>query len=380
MTVSDSIKSLYVKCKDTSRSFYVKRKTEKIWKNLRAQGLNKPQGKRSNYGYLLPLKHSVNHDLISAYALISGKTDAQFIPEDIYYSKVEPALNNRLYALAYADKNLYERYLGQYSCLFPEVSFRYMGGVAFDRDYHRLTLRECDDILLERDGEYIAKPSVETSGGGRVYLLKVRDGVAGIDGQDIKRGIVQHLREKLGVNYIVQHRVGQLGWFEDFNQSSLNTIRLMTYRSVANELVYPVSAVLRFGRPNSIVDNQASGGLTCGIDEKGILGGFAVDKYGRLYKDLPWIAIKSGSEVPGFRAMCSYAVEIAPMFPYHRLIGFDFCMDTNGDVKLIEINLKNLEINFLQMNNGSLFGAHTREIIDYCTHAEKSHMIGFYAE
>ena len=379
MTVSNSIKFLYVKGKDISRSFFVKRKTEKIWKNLKAQGLSKPERKLSDYSYLLPLKHSVNLDLISAYALISGKTDACFIPEDIYYSKVEPALNNRLYALAYADKNLYERYLRQFSLLFPEVLFRYMGGVASDGDYQSLSLGECRAKLLSRDGDYIAKPSIETSGGGRVYLLRVRDGVANIDGQDINMCIVHHLCEKLGENYIVQHRIRQLGWFEDFNKSSLNTIRLMTYRSVIDNAVHPISAVVRFGRPNSIVDNQASGGLTCGIDDKGMLGAFAVDKYGRLTVDLPWIATKRGTEVPGFHSMCNYAKEIAPMFPYHRLIGFDFCMDSSGDVKLIEINLKNLEINFLQMNNGALFGAYTEEIIDYCARKKRSHMIGFYA-
>jgi hypothetical protein len=60
------------------------------------------------------------------------------------------------------------------------------------------------------------------------------------------------------------------------------------------------------------------------------------------------------------------------------LLGFDFCVTENNEIKLLEINCKNIEINFLQMNNGPLFGEYSKEIIDYCLHTKKNVVIDFH--
>lgn len=376
MTVSDLIKKTIVRSIEIRRSLYVKQKTRRICKNIDPEGLKKTI-LSLDIDWLKALGHPINKELIAAYALISGVPPDEFVPEDVYYSKIEPVLNNRLYALAYADKNFYERYLVDYQGIFPEVVFRRIGGMYLNKDYSRLEANQCAQILLSRDGQYIAKPSTETSGGDKVLLIEIDRGVARIDGQAYSSDLVKLLGQKLGANFIVQHRVEQHQWFADINVSSLNTIRLMTYRSVSDESVKPISAVLRFGQPNSLVDNQASGGMTCGISGSGELNSFVVSKFGRK-ETRDWLKQKSGTAVPGFSQMCEYAKQIAPHYHYHRLLGFDFCVDNNNNVKLIEINLKNLEINFLQMNNGPLFGAHSREVIDYCAVNKKSYMMGYY--
>jgi hypothetical protein len=52
-------------------------------------------------------------------------------------------------------------------------------------------------------------------------------------------------------------------------------------------------------------------------------------------------------------------------------------VDITNQVKLIEINNNNNEINFYQMNRGPLFGKYTQEIINYCQKSRKSFCIDF---
>ena len=73
-----------------------------------------------------------------------------------------------------------------------------------------------------------------------------------------------------------------------------------------------------------------------------------------------------------FDEIVSHGLEIAKKFHYHRLLGFDFCVDEMGEVKLIEINNRNNEINFFQMNNGPLFREYTNEIIEFCSKNKKT--------
>ncbi len=95
---------------------------------------------------------------------------------------------------------------------------------------------------------------------------------------------------------------------------------------------------------------------------------------------LHWInlAAKSNDSLPGIDEMKNYARNLASKYYYHRLLGFDFCVDNSNRVRLLEINCKNIEINFLQMNNGPLFGDFTDEIIDFCGSNKKSVVLDFY--
>ena len=69
--------------------------------------------------------------------------------------------------------------------------------------------------------------------------------------------------------------------------------------------------------------------------------------------------------MPMFKKMVEIAQDIASQYPYHRLLGFDFTVNDKEEVKLLEINCKNIEINFLQMNTGPLLGDFTEEILQY---------------
>jgi hypothetical protein len=178
----------------------------------------------------------------------------------------------------------------------------------------------------------------------------------------------EFLDKNYGSNYIIQEYVNQHSYFQQFNRTSLNTIRVFTYRSVKTEEIIVLHSVQRIGWKNSIVDNQASGGISCGIDNNGKLNTYAIDKFGRIYQESgSGFVFSEAEDVMRIDEIKELAKKIASKNYYARLLGLDLCVDSDNNIKLIEINNKYLEINFLQMNNGPLFGEYTDEVIEYCS-------------
>lgn len=313
------------------------------------------------------------------FSSINNIYSADYVPENIYYNKIEPVLNNKAYALAYSDKNFYERYLNNYKHIFPKAFLRGINGVLFDHEFNKIISKEEAFHFLDSRDDFILKPATETSGGANVVLIGEKNNAICINNKPLtKSELFSQLMNRYNGSFVIQERVSQHEWFKDFNHTSLNTVRIFTYRSVSDEKVHALHAVVRFGKEGSLVDNQASGGLSCGVNSIGLLNSFAVDKYGKKYDNLPCILSKANNGVVEISKMKRFACEIASYYHYQRLLGFDFCCDKTGEIYLLEINCKNLETNFLQMNNGPLFGVFTEEIIDFCRKNRKSLVFDFY--
>lgn len=314
---------------------------------------------------------------IRAYYSVTNIESSFFVPENIYYNKIEPALNNKAFTLAYADKNFYEKFLLDYKNYFPETILRGINGTVYDSYYNPANENIINSTIAE-SALYIIKPASETSGGANVALMTKSNNRFFVNKKDHSFiDFLYILNVTYSGNFVIQKKIEQHRWFRDFNETSINTIRLFTYRSVENEKVIPLHAIIRFGKPGSIVDNQAAGGLTCGIGSNGNLNNFVSNKYGVRFEDLPFLETKANTKVPFLDEIKEVAIKIASNYNYHRLLGFDFCVDNNNNIKLLEINCKNIEINFLQINNGPLFGDYTEEIIQYCKNAKKSVVLDF---
>lgn len=309
------------------------------------------------------IKFKPSTKYLEIYSSVSGKISIDYIPENLYYAIVEPSLNNRIYAAAYSDKNFYERFLPDYADIFPKTVLRGINSVHYNESYKTIQLNKSELIrILDPKKDYIIKPAVETSGGNNFHLFEAPKDTNNLN------SFYEYVFKKIlsfNYNFVFQERIIPSKWFGYFNSTSLNTIRLFTYRSVRTNDSIVSNSVLRFGKPGSLVDNQAAGGLTCGISDDGVLGLFAIDKMGQKYFDLKPIIEHGGKIIPKYQQMKDLVRNIAVHFPYHRLLGFDVTVDEFDKIKVLEINCKNIEINFLQMNNGPLFAEYNREIIEY---------------
>ena len=311
---------------------------------------------------------------------ISGISSSYYVPENIYYEFIEPTLNNRLFSYAYNDKNFSERLLPEFKNLFPDVILRSIAGSNFDQDYNYLTNTDTLKLLLDLPvGSFlILKPSIDTGGGNKVTLVERTKHGYYLNGLSFSADeFLAYIRRLYDKNFILQTRITQLSFFGKFNASSLNTIRLFTYRSVANEEVIPLHAYLRFGQKGSLVDSSSQGGLTIGILPDGSFNNFALGRYGEKYFDLDCIQNYKGKKVPHFHEIRILAKKIAPYYFYHRFLGFDFTVDVDNSIRLLEVNNKNIGIINQQMNTGSLFGEYTDEVIDYSLKNEKTFLYHF---
>lgn len=206
---------------------------------------------------------------LKIHSSISGIQSDNIVPENLYLGKIEPVLNNRAFSITYADKNFYERYLHECRSVFPKTYLRGINGNVYDSNYKLIKdislVRDC----LKNEVQYILKPSTETSGGRNVFLIRILGNkfIQNKNSFDLNQ-FVQYLEIQFKNNFVLQEKIVQNQFYADFNQSSLNTVRIFTYRSVKDDRIIPLHSVLRFGKADSLVDNQASGDFRSGSTVK----------------------------------------------------------------------------------------------------------------
>ena len=357
------------------------KKIKKIYQNIHSVHL--PDLTINNYRILWSkFKKKPSIKFLEAMVSISGIESSLYVPENIHYGIIEPVLNNKLYALTYNDKNFFERFLFDYKTLFPHTILRGINGKLFDTNFNKLSTNDTISVLdkLNENDELIIKPASETGGGSNVRLIvKTSKCFAISDCMLSCRELIGFIETSYHNNFVLQYKLIECPFFIEFNKDSLNTVRMYCYRSVLNEEIHPLHAYIRFGRPGSLVDSSSQGGRTCGINLNGMLNDFALGKYGEKYIDLPVLKKNKGNLVPRFDDMKNLAKSIAKHYYYHRLLGFDFCVDRDNNIRLMEVNTMNIGIINQQMNTGPLFGKFTEEIVEFCVAKKKSIVLDFYA-
>lgn len=144
--------------------------------------------------------------------------------------------------------------------------------------------------------------------------------------------------KKTGGDWIVEEKVNQSAEMAQWNESSVNTVRLPAVLNNGQWTV--IGPAFRTGRKGAVVDNASAGGLFACIDPTtGILctDGFD-DKHGLYYDKHPDCGIVfKGWQVPHWNELLKLAEKIHRTVPHHKYIGWDFALTDKGWV-LIEGN------------------------------------------
>jgi hypothetical protein len=299
---------------------------------------------------------------------ITGVDDTAYISEPDYYHKVELILNNKIFNYAYCDKNNYHKLID--NSILPKVYVRNIEGAYYNSDYKAINdSAEILNMIPEHADRVIVKTAVGSCGGKSIQLFrKDKDVWSNSSGEKLT---VAYLETNYKKNFLIQEYIRQHPFYSKFNESSVNTIRLFTYRSVINNEIIVLRAMLRIGKKGSSVDNIFSGGICCNIDQDGKLGEYAIGaKHLKIY-EFNDLVFKNVGKLYNIEEVKNTAKAIAGSFLYHRLIGFDFCVDENSKVILIEANLYDIGISH-QMLSGPLFREYTDEIIEYCARNKKT--------
>lgn len=290
------------------------------------------------------------------FSRLNGIESDRYLSMDVYYFYVIPALNRHDFKDAYLDKNIY-------SMLFPDVKqpvtvVKNMHGL-FYVNGEEATLEQAVKAVCQSDKELIVKPTVETCNGEGV------EQICGLDADGVKA-----LFQNYGFNFIVQEKVRQHPDLQQVNPTSLNSMRLYTYRRLDGTyaFLYPF-AHMRFGGKGAIKDNVSQGGGTCLINADG-----TVDDRVYRFKNMVVSSLKreTGVEnliIPNYQGVIDTLLKMHRRLPYFDFVGWDVTVLPDGDPLLIEFNLVP-SVEGPQMMAGPMFGDYLDEVIDRARQVE----------
>ncbi len=309
-----------------------------------------------------PLSEHIPAVYIRMYPHYSGVMSADYVPDSLFYTHIEPMLNNLEYSRSFADKNMYARLIEK--SVLSLGGLRKIHGTYLDHDYNSVSDVEAFiSGLADRFDRMMLKPSIESQGGRSVVMLESRDGAFFSGNEKVTREwLDKHYKD----NFLFQELVEQHPSYAAFNPTSVNTLRITTYRSVIDESVHVLHGLLRVGTKGDVVDNVTSGGKACGVSSEGALNGKVIDYKGRSYPKLGSVLLEPGKKLFKYQEVVDVAKKLAAQQVYSRFLGFDFSVDKDERVVLIEINNFDVGINTLQFCNGPLFGPFTDEVLAYC--------------
>ncbi len=277
--------------------------------------------------------------------------DPRYIPNTLYYTRIDQHFNSRKLGYGFNDKNYY-------SLLFADVKqphtlVRKIGGLLFDVEYRLIKIDKAIEIL-QSVNEVIVKPTQE-SGSGR--------GIAFYDTVTEIEGLKAFLCNNNEKDYIVQAVVKQHEYLASIYPKAINTIRVTTL--LLEDGVHVLSSVLRMGIGESRVDNASNGGISVGIDENGMLKKYGHILYqGNVVDKHPDGFVFQGFKVPEYGNIVRTVKKLAQYTGNFRLVSWDLTVDCNENVVLIEANMRKGGIAIHQFNNGPLFGDLTERVLD----------------
>lgn len=281
------------------------------------------------------------------------------VPMEICSLICEPVLTPYNFRDFYSDKNSFD-------LLFPEGTLpntfmRKSRGRFLTQNYAPIINQQVDNILNGIDcKELIVKPTLSSSGKGVEKFF--RDGSTWVN----KKNEILSL-EYLNMNYkndcIVQEAFIQHPFFSQFNESSVNSIRMVSYRDSLG-LIHVLNSFLRIGTKGSVVDNAHAGGMFVGVDNEGRLGKYVCDQYGRKQTFFNNIDFSTGSFViPHWNSICEKVVELSHYIIHHDLIAWDVILDTEGKPHILEVNVGGYGGWAFQFTSGSMFGDYTDDVM-----------------
>jgi hypothetical protein len=249
----------------------------------------------------------------------------------------------------------------------PTTYLRRIGGsVILDGQYNAVMRTDLSSEIPSNCNRLILKPAVDSCSGHGVLLFE-RKGSQWISSKNdevLSHDFLLSYRD----DFVLQEAVAQHSYIAQFCETSFNTMRIATYRSVVDEKIHVLGCVLRIGRKGSYLDNAHAGGSIIGIDTAtGLFDNYLVNQYG--IKSTTWNGIdfsKSQFEIPNLEKIIEFAKAVAMRNQRNRLLALDIGLDANGEPILIESNIGGFGYWMFMFSGRTVFGEYTDEIIDYC--------------
>lgn len=318
------------------RRFLIKRREmkkyeKKITKNFKElkhrHKLNKAQKKEVQEFYQGLIGKSVPLYCHEYFYSRTGVFNKEYVPNNIYHCEIVPKANVKQYGHVLGDKNLCD-------FLFPGENIAHsilknMNGYYY---YEGRPVSEEEAVTLCGNMEKVLiKPSKESQGHG-VQVFCVKDGITSLSGKSLKQLFKEYKKD-----FMVQDWVRQHEGMAALNPTSVNTLRILSYRSGMEVLI--IYSVVRIGRKDSVIDNQCAGGISTTVSEDGRLGSTAFGGYAE--DDITATdtgILLDGYQVPSYDKAIEMVKRLHLKLPYFNIVGWDVAIQEDGEPVLIEFN------------------------------------------
>lgn len=234
------------------------------------------------------------------------------------------------------DKELFQKFIQENNIAGPvQLAYIEKGIVIYPDSLPKEELKHSKDVsfLLERllssaaSGSVFIKP-VDGIGGYGTYKIKQED----LTNSDLIDSLFTELSR---ASFIIQKTIVQHELMANLNNSSINTIRIHTYRTPDGGIEVS-SALCRMGHGGAFVDNGSSGGLFVPVDLKtGRLEKHAYNYMangGKTFVAHPDTGITyEGYELPFFHDSLKLAIHVASFFD-NVIIGWDIAITKDGPI------------------------------------------------
>lgn len=279
----------------------------------------------------------------------TGLFSVKYIPTSLYRLELTGRLNQLPWCVPFSDKNLNDILLPDmkqpHTHLKNRNGYFYVENKAVSLDE---AAEKCADL-----GDVIIKPTLSSHGNG-VKKLHIEKGVVDEKGTTLKDLLV-----KYGKNYLIQDLVIQHPTMKALNPDSINTMRIVTYRSGME--VFVMYAAIRIGRKGHVIDNESAGGISTKINMDGTLCKYAYGSPGEDKIEVTDTGVKlEGYQVPSFEKAIALVKEQHLTLPFQDLLGWDICIDAAGEPVMLEWNTTP---ELSQSAVGPAFGDYTEMVV-----------------
>ena len=227
-------------------------------------------------------------------------------------------------------------------------------GRFFDSNREPISKTAAIDFMNNYTGQVFAKLAVDSNSGRGVSLLDLKKG---IDTKSNKE--ISVIMQEMGKDFVLQKRILPHPAFKKIYPNAINTLRVITYMTKDEIKIAPI--VMRIGQGGGVVDNAHAGGMFIGVTNNGELLEEAFTEYQERYTKHPDTGVVfKGYTVPGIPQIRETAIALHKKVPIFQFVSWDFAVDEEGEVVLIEANLHSQAVWISQMAHGkAMFGSDT---------------------
>lgn len=291
------------------------------------------------------------------FTAFTGRFDARYIPETLYIPEFEKYMNIwGNYSETVSDKNFLTLIAKGAGIRTPRTFLSCSRGTYRDIDNTMINKGKALKTLLQLQGTYFCKPTIDSSSGRGCFVLHT---------SDYDQNTYVDMIEELGQNFSIQELIICHSDISALYSTSVNTFRIITYNWKGK--IYHMPALMRIGRGGGFLDNAHQGGIFVGIDDNGYLCKEAYTEFLDRFDTHPDSNIKfENYQIKLFPKVLEAAYKMHESVPQIGSVNWDFTIDEKGRPILIEANCCGGSIWLSQEANGRApFGERTEEILTW---------------